>query len=547
MKPLESPTEPMSAERIRRPSFGRRTTRKAFEALRWTACVFSFAVLFCSPLAAQTVPLDLLIVNGRVFDGKSMRARRIDVGISGDRIVYVGNVKRMRARRVIDARGLIVAPGFIDPHTHTLEDLSDPNRKSNVNYLMQGVTTVVTGNDGGGPVEIEKTLRRWEEEGIGTNAALLVGHGTVRRQVMGMSDAAPTGDQLAQMKELIGRAMDEGAFGMSTGLYYAPGSYAGTEEIIELAKVVAAKGGIYDTHMRDENSYSIGLLGSIRETLRIGREASIPVHISHIKALGQEVWGQSSAAIRLINRARAEGIEVTADQYPYTASGTSLVAALVPRWAEAGGRDQLRARLADEQTRARLLAEMERNLERRGGPAALLITSGRDPNLRGKTLAAIAQERNEKPVEAALEIIQKSGDVGVASFNMNERDIENFMKQPWVVTGSDGSTGHPRKYGTFPRKLREYVFRRRVISLPFAIRASSALTAEIFRLPQRGRIAPGYFADLIVFDPQAVADRATYEQPELLATGMRYVVVNGQLAVEDGRYTGALAGRALRR
>lgn len=364
---------------------------------------------------------------------------------------------------------------------------------------------------------------------------------------MGMSDAAPTGDQLAQMKELIGRAMDEGAFGMSTGLYYAPGSYAGTEEIIELAKVVAAKGGIYDTHMRDENSYSIGLLGSIRETLRIGREASIPVHISHIKALGQEVWGQSSAAIRLINRARAEGIEVTADQYPYTASGTSLVAALVPRWAEAGGRDQLRARLADEQTRARLLAEMERNLERRGGPAALLITSGRDPNLRGKTLAAIAQERNEKPVEAALEIIQKSGDVGVASFNMNERDIENFMKQPWVVTGSDGSTGHPRKYGTFPRKLREYVFRRRVISLPFAIRASSALTAEIFRLPQRGRIAPGYFADLIVFDPQAVADRATYEQPELLATGMRYVVVNGQLAVEDGRYTGALAGRALRR
>lgn len=537
----------MTVETMRPLLYDQRTARKVTEVLHQTALTLWFLLLFCSSLAAQVSPLDLLIVNGIVFDGKSMRARRVDVGVRGDRIVYVGNIKRMQARRVIDARGLIVAPGFIDPHTHTLEDLSDPNRKSNVNYLMQGVTTVITGNDGGGPIEIERTLRRWEEGGIGTNAALLVGHGTVRRQVMGMSDSAPTEDQLARMKELIGRAMDEGAFGMSTGLYYAPGSYARTEEVIELAKVVAAKGGIYDTHMRDEDSYSIGLLGSIRETLRIGREASIPVHISHIKALGREVWGQSGAVIKLIHRARVEGIEVTADQYPYTASGTSLIAALVPRWAEAGGRDQLLARLADEPTRVRLLAEMERNLQRRGGPASLLITSSRDPSLRGKTLAIIAAERHAKPVEAALEIIRELGDVGVASFNMNERDIENFMKQSWVVTGSDGSTGHPRKYGTFPRKLREYVFRRRVISLPFAIRVSSALTAEIFRLPQRGRIAPGYFADLIVFDPQKVADRATYEQPELLAVGMRYVIVNGQLAVEDGRYTGALAGRALRR
>jgi N-acyl-D-aspartate/D-glutamate deacylase len=333
---------------------------------------------------------------------------------------------------------------------------------------------------------------------------------------------------------------------MSTGLFYAPGSYAKTEEVIEIAKAVAEKGGIYDTHMRDEGSYTIGLLGSIRETIRIAREAKIPVHISHIKALGTDVWGQSRQAIRIIRQARKSGLKVTANQYPYAASGTNITAALVPRWAEAGGNAQLLERIKDQNLRPRLLAEMEANLKRRNGAEAILITRSRDSQLIGKTLGALALERKKSPIETALEIIANGG-AGIASFNMSETDIENFMKQSFVMTGSDGSTGHPRKYGTFPRKLREYVFKKKLITLPFAIRASSALTAETFNIPERGRLRVGYFADVIVFDPKMIGDRATYEQPETLATGMKYVIVNGKIAVDEGKYTGVLAGRALRK
>lgn len=495
---------------------------------------------------SQVLKVDILIKGGKVVDGSGGAPRVLDVGVRGDRIVFIGDAARsgVAASRTIDARGLVVAPGFIDPHTHTLEDLSDPKRKTNESYLMQGVTTVFTGNDGDSPLDIAGTLRRWRQQGIGTNAALFVGHGSVRRRVMGMADAEPSAGQLEEMKRLVARAIDEGAFGMSTGLYYAPGSYAKTEEVIELAKVVAASGGVYDTHMRDEDSYSIGLLGSIRETIRIGREARIPVHISHIKALGAEVWGKSDEAIRLIKEARAEGINVTANQYPYDASGTSITAALVPRWAEVGGDAQLLKRIEDPSERPRLVADMEANLKRRGGPASLLITAARDKELVGKTLAQVALARQLAPVEAALEIL-KGGGAGLASFNMSEQDIENFMRQDFVSTGSDGSEGHPRKYGTFPRKLREYVYRRKLISLPFAVRSSSALTAESLRLPRRGLLREGYFADIIVFDEKTVSDRATYEHPQVLAAGMQYVLVNGAVAVEGGKYNGALAGRAL--
>ena len=500
---------------------------------------------------AQTVreqQLNLLILHGKLVDGSGKQPRTADVGIRGDRIVFVGNAGKanLTAMRSIDATGFAVAPGFIDPHTHTLGDLSDPNRKSNEAYLMQGVTTVVTGNDGSSVLNIGETLRKWEEQGIGTNAILLAGHGTIRGRVLGSTDAQPGAAQLEEMKQLVARAMDDGAFGLSTGLYYAPGSYAKTEEVIELSKVAAAKGGIYDTHMRDESSYSIGLLGSIKETIRIGREAKIPVHISHIKALGPEVWGQSKQAIELIKKARAEGIEASACQYPYTASGTSLQASLIPRWAEVGGRAELLKRIDDPQVRPRLLAEMQENLKRRGGADSLLITDARDTQLVGKRLSEIANARSKPPVDAALELI-KSGNIGVASFNMNEKDIERFMKQSFMMTCSDGSTGHPRKYGTFPRKLREYVYVQKLISLPFAVRNGSALTAETFRIPERGLIREGYFADVIVFDEKTVADRATYEQPELFSVGMKYVIVNGKLAVENGAYTGALAGRALRK
>ncbi len=302
-----------------------------------------------------------------------------------------------------------------------------PKRHRNDAYLMQGVTTVFTGNDGEGPVQTGATLDKWKRQGIGTNAALFIGEGAIRREVMGMSDAAPTAEQLDAMKRLVERGMQQGAIGMSTGLYYAPGSFAATGEIIELAKVAATNGGVYDTHMRDESSYSIGLIGSVQETIRIGKEAGIPVHISHIKALGKDVWGKSSEVIAIVRAARAQGVNITASQYPYIASGTSVSASLVPRWAEVGGSAELLKRIADPVVRSRLIADMTRNLDRRGGPESLLMTSSRDKQIVGKTLDQIAKERGESPIDAALEII-KAGGAGVASFNMREDDVRNFMR-----------------------------------------------------------------------------------------------------------------------
>jgi N-acyl-D-amino-acid deacylase len=498
------------------------------------------------PSPAQPTRVDLLIRNGRLLDGSGANETRADLG--GDRISFIGDATKAKltATRTIDAAGLIIAPGFIDPHTHADEDLSNPQRKGNVNFLLQGVTTVVIGSDGRSPLPIGKKLEQLNAQGVGTNAITLVGHGSVRGAVLGAADVAPTAEQLDKMKALVEQAMKDGAFGMSTGLYYAPGSFAKTEEVIELAKVVAAHGGIYDSHMRDESSYNIGLLGSIAEVIRIGHEAKLPVHISHIKALGVDVWGKSKEAIQMIEKARREGVNVTANQYPYTASGTSLTASLVPRWAEAGGNAELLKRLDDPAIRPRLVKEMEENLRRRGGANSLLITSGHNRALVGKRLDEIAKAAGKAPVEAALDII-KAGGASVASFNMNEQDIEAFMRQPWVMTGSDGSGGHPRKYGTYPRKLSDYVLKRGVISLPRFIQASSAQVAETFGVKERGALRTGYFADVLVFDEKAVAEKATYEQPEQLAVGMKYVLVNGKLAVEDGKYTGALAGRALRK
>ena len=496
--------------------------------------------------------LDVLIRGGDVIDGAGTDAIKADVGVAGDRIVFIGDAAKedLQAERVIDATGLIVAPGFIDPHTHADDDIFDPKRAANLPYLTQGVTTVFIGNDGRSHIPLAKAFEQLQSQGVGVNVASFVGHGAVRQSVMEMSDAAPTPEQLEKMKSLVSQGMDDGAFGLSTGLYYAPGNFAKTEEVIELAKVAAERGGVYDTHQRDESSYTVGLFASIEEVIRIGREAKIPVHISHIKALGADVWGQSAKAIEIIDRARAEGVNVTANQYPYLASGTGLSAALLPRWAEAGGRQEMLKRIDDPAVRPRLIAEMEQNLKRRGGANSLLIRSisggGADRGLVGKRLDEIAKSRRKSAVETALEII-KSGNAGVTSFNMTEDDIENFMKQPWVMTGSDGSGGHPRKYGTYPRKMREYVIKRRVINLPRMIQASSLQVAETFSLKNRGKLGPGYFADVIVFDEKTIADRATYENPEVFAEGIKYVVVNGKVVIDGGKYTGAMAGRALRK
>ncbi|HEX7024728.1 MAG TPA: amidohydrolase family protein, partial [Gemmatimonadales bacterium] len=384
--------------------------------MRRTLRVLSVAA--CLPAAAAAQRADVLIRGGTVYDGGGGPPRVADVALRGDRIVLVGAANGWSAPVTIDARGWIVAPGFIDPHIHALGDLASRQRAARqaAYALMQGVTTVITGNDGGGPFEIGRTLAGFRRDSIGPNAALLVGHGTVRGAVMGQADREPAAAELDSMKALVAKAMREGAFGLSTGLYYAPGSFAKTDEVVALARVAAAQGGLYDSHTRDESSYTIGLLGSIQEALDVGREAGIPVNISHIKALGVDVWGKAPEVVALIRKAQAEGVRVTADQYPWTASGTSMSAALLPRWAEGGGRDSLLARLADASTRARIAAEMRDNLRRRGGAATLLVTSvsrGVDPAALGKTLEEYAGSRGVDPIEAAIGVIQ-SGSAGLA-------------------------------------------------------------------------------------------------------------------------------------
>ena len=492
--------------------------------------------------------VDLLIRGGLVFDGTGAAGQVRDVGVSGDRVVFLGHAQAsgVRALRTIDAGGLIVSPGFVDPHAHAQDDLtsSDRTRRENVNYLMQGVTTVVVGNDGHGTFEIQETADSMERLGIGTNVAQLVGFGAVRGEVMGMRDAAPTPDELARMRALVDRAMRDGAVGLATGLFYAPQSFSTTEEVVELARVAAAHGGVYDSHMRDESSYTIGLVGAVDEVIQVAEAAGVRANISHIKALGVDVWGQSRAVVERIRAARARGVIVTADQYPYEASGSSLSASLLPRWAQAGGRDSLLARLDDASTRARLVADMRENMRRRNGPAAMLITGGRDASLRGLTLAEVAEARGLDPVEAAIEILRDGG-AGIGSFNMDEDDIRTFMGAEFVMTGSDGSGGHPRKYGTYPRKIRRYVLDEDVISMARMVHASTGQPADVFGLEGRGRIQIGAYADIAVFDPETIRDEATFLEPTRLATGMRYVLVNGRLAVAEGEPTRTLAGEVL--
>jgi N-acyl-D-aspartate/D-glutamate deacylase len=508
------------------------------------------ALLFAAAQAPDTV--DVLLVGGMVYDGGGSPGRIVDVGVRGDRVTFFGAARPGApvARRRIDVRGLIVAPGFIDPHTHSFEGLPglSPERRRNAGALMQGVTTVVLGADGRGPLDVARVLAESERAGIGTNTYALAGFGTARGRVLGASSAPATPAQVDSMRALIAGAMREGAFGVGAGLFYAPQFYSSTEEVIAVLKGASPYGGVYDSHQRDESSYTVGLLNSVREAIRIGRETGLTTNIGHVKALGVDVWGYADSVLALMRTARASGQKVFADQYAYPASGTSL-GALLPRWVQAGGRDSLLARVADSATRERLLVEMRDNLRRRGGDSTLLFT-GRAPAAsayRGKTLKQVAGERGMPPVETALDLIRTIGDIGVVSFNMTEADIETFMKDPFVMTSSDGSGGHPRLYGAYPRKIRRYVLDKPVITMERMIQASSAQVAEVYGIAERGLVRKGYFADLIAFDSRTIRDEATYTEPERLASGIRWVLVNGVVAVDDGKATGALAGRGLRK
>ncbi len=493
--------------------------------------------------------VDILISNGSVFGGgKSDSLALLDVGIVDGKITFIGHAddEGVVSSRVLDATGLIVAPGFVDPHTHSLAELLSVDKNSNINYVMQGVTTVFNGNDGGDPVLVAETMQRLEVNGIGTNAALFVGHGGVRFEVMGGENREPTADELTQMSALVRGAMQSGALGLSTGLYYVPGHFADTDEVIALAKIAAEYGGVYDTHLRDESTYNIGFLASVEETLKIGREANIPVHISHIKALGVDVWGQSSAAIAMIESARAAGQPVTANQYPWRASGTHLRNAVLPQEAMSGASEEYLQRLKDAQNVAAMRPAIAENIRRRGGPESLLVVIANDPEIVGLTLAEIAAERKQHPIDTAVEIML-AGSTRIASFNMSQDDINAFMKMSWVMTSSDGTDGHPRKYASFPKKYRDYVVEQGIISIEDFLYRSSGLTAETFGLAGRGRIEKDYVADIVVFDPDEFGPAADFKSWNKLSVGLVHSIINGQLIVTDREYTGSLPGLVLRR
>ncbi len=510
---------------------GDRSTRLC----RLTLAAFGSALLGAAPAPE----VDLLIRGGTVYPGDAPPFVG-DVAVRGARIVAAGPQLALSAGRIVDARGMIVAPGFIDPHTHGDAMLTSPDAQGRLAlpFLMQGVTTIVIGNDGAGDTDVAHKLGNMRD--IGVNVAAHVGFGAIRRHVIGEADRAPTSGELATMRGLVAAAMCQGAVGLSTGLFYAPQRFARTAEVTALAAEAGKRSGIYDTHLRDESSYTIGLETAVAEALAIGRDARLPVNISHIKALGRDTWGKAPAVIAQVTAAQRAGVRVTADQYPYEASGTSLVAALVPGWAQDGGRAALLRRFDDPAVADRLRAEVTANLARRGGATKLLVTEGAEA---GRTLAQIAGRGD--PVGAAIAVI-RVGDPATVSFNMDEGDIAAFMRQPWVMTGSDASPGHPRVYGSFARKYAEYVRRRGVIDLRAFVERSATLAADTLGFADRGRIAAGKRADIVVFDPVRYAARATYAAPTTLATGVRTVVVNGRIAVDDGGATGVAAGEVIR-
>lgn len=506
----------------------------------------------CAAEAADTRrPADVLIHGGLVYTGEQAEPRTLDVVLAGDSIAYVGQdaAAQFNAARTIEAQGKIVAPGFIDPHTHpeTYIRSQDSAQRRNAPWLMQGVTTIVIGVDGGGTFEVAKQRAGFEERGVGTNLAPYVGFSSVRESVLGEQARAPTADELTRMRKLVAQGMCEGAFGFSTGLFYAPQSFATTSEVVALAREAAIRGGLYDTHQRDESSYGIGLLNSTREAIDIGRQAGMPIHIAHLKALGVDVHGKARDLVSIIEAARASGLNVTADQYPFVASGSSLQASLLPRWSLEGGRPALLERLHDAATLERIRAEMRDNLRRRGGADSLLFNSVGAP-WSGKTLVAMATLWKLDPVEAALRIIREADDEksdSLTSFNMSDDDVKLLMRQPWVVTGSDGSDGHPRQYATFTEKYAKYVQYEHVLTTLEFIRRSTGATADFLGLERRGYLRPGYFADVVVLDPKGYRPKADYLHPNVLSEGVFYLWVNGALAVEAGKMTDALSGKVL--
>jgi len=533
---------------------------------------------------AQSAPgLDLVITNGHIIDGTGSPWYSGDVGIRDGRIIAIGNLADAPRQRTIDAAGKVVAPGFIDMLGQSeLTILVEPRLPSKI---YQGITTEITGEGNSiAPLNAAivasarttyehfnivpdwRTFREYfaelEKQGIGINLASYVGATQVRRVVLGDEDKQPTAEQLEQMKALVREAMKDGAVGVSTALQYAPAPYAKTEELIALAAEASKFGGIYATHMRNEGD---AVLPAIDEALRIGREAHIPVEIWHIKVAGTKNFGRMPEVIAKINAARASGADITADTYAYTAWFNDF-SAFIPPWAHDGGDDKLVARLKDPATRERIRHDMLTTLDWDNewreipGPDAIMIGAVQNPELApllGKRLSDIARLWNKDPVDALFDFLIKDPDSSVAVFGMSQPDVTLALQQPWVSidndsegTSPDGILGqshpHPRAYGTFPRILSKYVREDKALTLEDAIRKFSALPAQRMRLTDRGVLKAGMWADVVIFDPATIHDRATFDNPNQLSEGMAYVLVNGTPVIEEGKMTGALPGKVLR-
>lgn len=521
--------------------------------LRICALLALTAAALVQPARAQSY--DVVIRGGRLLDGSRAPWHYADVAIKDGKIVAVGRIAaNARATSVIDAKGLYVAPGYIDPHSHAGEVLIRAAEGHARALLAQGITTVFINPDGGGPSDLEPQLKLLREAKPAVNVAPMIGHNSVRLAVMARDARDPTPEELERMKQLVRAAMHAGAWGLTDGLFYVPSTYSKTEEIIALAKVAAEFGGLYTAHVRDDADYNIGAVGAVDEVIRVAREAKIVGIVTHIKTMGPRALGLSKDMIAHIEAARAEGVEVWADQHPYLASQSSFSAYMIPDWALAGGEGALKARLENPDTAAQVRRGVAENIARRGSLDLIQIAMYEaDRSLEGKRVGAIARDRVMDPVDLALDLIKKStGRFQVVSFTMNQEDSEAFMRQPWTMTDTDGGgvtfgvgTPHPRSYGAFPRKIREAVMERRLLTLEQAIHAGTGLTASVHGLSDRGMIREGARADVVVFDPAKIRDVATFDHPHAYAEGMVHVLVNGVFAVRDGKFTDARPGQIL--
>ncbi|MCS7364361.1 MAG: D-aminoacylase [archaeon GB-1867-035] len=531
---------------------------------------------------AWEMELDTLIIKGKIVDGTGNPWFKADIGIKNGKIVLIGKKLKQDAEQIISADGLIVCPGFIDIHSHSdYTLLVNPKAESKI---RQGVTTEVIGNCGSSAAPLigemkeraskiseryglkidwtymNEYLNRLEENGVAVNVATYVGFANIRIAVLGYENRKPTKNELEEMKSLAARSIDEGAIGLSTGLRYDPQSYAETEEVIEIAKTVAERGGIYASHIRDEGDRG-KVVEAIKEAIEIGEKAKIPVEISHLKILAKPLWDKCDLIIQLIEEARERGIEVTADQYPYPASGTSLLA-WIPKWAHAGGRDKLLERLKNRETREKIKEELARVMEIRGGAERALISRfDADPSLEGLTVKQVAEKWNETVEETAMKLVEiaveRNSSLGIVNFNQSEENIVKIIKRPWVMIGTDGyalapygvlgkGVPHPRSYGTYPRVLAKYVREEKVLTLEEAIRKMTSLPARKIGVLDRGIIRPGFWADLVIFDPKEIKDKATYTNPMQYPKGIHFVIVNGEIVIEEGEHTGKLPGKIIR-